>query len=133
MNTPQNIEEKLWDYIDGSMEKGEQEFIEQLLQNNQEWKETTFRNGNDACYGDGNDRGKLPHPLVPRLWYENEGINPNSSPRRGKESNFSIRNTTRKYHAGSSNKIFEILHCLSLAQKYLSSVLWFSPIRYCHT
>ena len=38
MNTPQNIEEKLWDYIDGSMEKGEQEFIEQLLQNNQEWK-----------------------------------------------------------------------------------------------
>ena len=38
MHIPQNIEEKLWDYIDGSMEKSEQAFIEQLLQNNQEWK-----------------------------------------------------------------------------------------------
>lgn len=38
MNIPQNIEEKLWDYIDGTMEKSEQTFIEQLLQSNQEWK-----------------------------------------------------------------------------------------------
>jgi hypothetical protein len=38
MNIPQNIEEKLWDYIDGTMEQREQEFIEQLLQNNNEWK-----------------------------------------------------------------------------------------------
>src|SRR5689334_3066117 len=38
MNTPQNIEEKLWDYIDGSMENGEKAFIEQLLENNQDWK-----------------------------------------------------------------------------------------------
>jgi hypothetical protein len=38
MNIPQNIEEKLWDYIDGTMEQREQEFIEQLLQNNNEWR-----------------------------------------------------------------------------------------------
>jgi len=38
MNTPQNIEEKLWNYIDGTMDQQEQSFIEQLLQNNQEWK-----------------------------------------------------------------------------------------------
>jgi len=38
MNIPQNIEEKLWEYIDGTMEQSEQTFIEQLLQNNQEWK-----------------------------------------------------------------------------------------------
>lgn len=38
MNTPQNIEEKLWNYIDGTMENSEKDFVEQLLQNNQEWK-----------------------------------------------------------------------------------------------
>ncbi len=38
MNIPQNIEEKLWNYIDGSLEKDENDFIEQLLQHNQEWK-----------------------------------------------------------------------------------------------
>ena len=38
MNTPQNIEEKLWNYIDGMMDQKEQSFIEELLQNNHEWK-----------------------------------------------------------------------------------------------
>jgi hypothetical protein len=38
MNNPQNIEETLWNYIDGTMEKKELEFIEQLLQSNEEWK-----------------------------------------------------------------------------------------------
>lgn len=38
MNIPQNIDEKLWDYIDGRMEKSEQAFIGELLQHNQEWK-----------------------------------------------------------------------------------------------
>jgi len=38
MNIPQNIEEKLWSYIDGSLEKDENNFVEQLLQHNQEWK-----------------------------------------------------------------------------------------------
>ena len=38
MNIPQNIEEKLWNYIDGTMEQKEKDFVEQLLLNNQEWK-----------------------------------------------------------------------------------------------
>ena len=38
MNIPQNIEEKLWNYIDGSLEKDENNLVEQLLQDNQEWK-----------------------------------------------------------------------------------------------
>jgi hypothetical protein len=38
MNIPQNIEEKLWDYIDGTVDKNEQDLIEQLLQSNLEWK-----------------------------------------------------------------------------------------------
>jgi hypothetical protein len=38
MNIPENIEQKLWNYIDGTMEKNEKDFTEQLVQNNQEWK-----------------------------------------------------------------------------------------------
>ena len=38
MNIPQNIEEKLWNYIDGTMDPKEQTIIDQLLQTNQEWK-----------------------------------------------------------------------------------------------
>jgi hypothetical protein len=38
MNIPENIEEKLWNYIDGTMDPGEQDFIAQLLQNNTEWQ-----------------------------------------------------------------------------------------------
>jgi hypothetical protein len=38
MNIPQNIEEKLWNYIDGTMEKTEVDFIEELLRSNQESK-----------------------------------------------------------------------------------------------
>ena len=38
MNIPQNIEEKLWDYIDGSLEGSERSFVEELLQTSNEWK-----------------------------------------------------------------------------------------------
>lgn len=38
MQTPQNIEEKLWNYIDGSMEAKEHAFIHDLVQTNHEWK-----------------------------------------------------------------------------------------------
>lgn len=38
MNIPENIEEKLWSYIDGSIDPKEQPFIEKLVQTNQEWK-----------------------------------------------------------------------------------------------
>jgi hypothetical protein len=38
MNTPENIEEKLWNYIDGTVDEKERGFIGQLLQTNQEWK-----------------------------------------------------------------------------------------------
>jgi hypothetical protein len=38
MQTPENIEEKLWNYIDGSMEEPELSFISQLVQTNHEWK-----------------------------------------------------------------------------------------------
>src|SRR5688572_26511658 len=38
MNTNNNIEERLWDYIDGNIDHQERSFIEQLIQTNQEWK-----------------------------------------------------------------------------------------------
>ncbi len=38
MNTHNNIEERLWDYIDGTTDNQERSFIEQLIQTNQEWK-----------------------------------------------------------------------------------------------
>lgn len=38
MNAPQNIEEKLWNYIDGSLEKNDLSVVEELLRNNQEWQ-----------------------------------------------------------------------------------------------
>ncbi len=38
MNTQQNIEERLWTFIDGVCEGEEKSAIEQLLQTNQEWQ-----------------------------------------------------------------------------------------------
>jgi hypothetical protein len=38
MTEDNNIEEKLWDYIDGSLSKEELSFVEQLLQTNEAWK-----------------------------------------------------------------------------------------------
>ncbi|MBL7697679.1 MAG: hypothetical protein JNK79_05955 [Chitinophagaceae bacterium] len=38
MHIPQNIEEKLWSYIDGSLEKKELDTVEELLRSNNEWK-----------------------------------------------------------------------------------------------
>jgi hypothetical protein len=38
MNTQQNPEERLWDYIDGMSSPDEKSAIEQLLQSNAEWK-----------------------------------------------------------------------------------------------
>ena len=38
MNSEQNIEETLWNYIDGTTPPGEKTFVEELLKNNQEWK-----------------------------------------------------------------------------------------------
>jgi preprotein translocase subunit Sss1 len=38
MNTQQNPEERLWDYIDGISSSDEKTAIEQLLQSNAEWK-----------------------------------------------------------------------------------------------
>jgi len=38
MHTPQNIEETLWNYIDGTMEPKDQAFVQDLLQSNQEWR-----------------------------------------------------------------------------------------------
>ena len=37
MQTPTNIEETLWNYIDGSMEDRELDFVEELIRTNQEW------------------------------------------------------------------------------------------------
>ena len=39
MNTHQNMEDQLWDYIDGSLKEEEKSFIENLLETNQEWRE----------------------------------------------------------------------------------------------
>ena len=39
MNTDQNIESRLWDYIDGTMPAEERSFVENLVQTNQEWRE----------------------------------------------------------------------------------------------
>lgn len=39
MNTQQNIEERLWSYIDGVSEGEEKSAIEQLLQDNLEWQQ----------------------------------------------------------------------------------------------
>jgi hypothetical protein len=38
MNTQQNMEERLWDYIDGICNPGEKSVIDQLLESNREWK-----------------------------------------------------------------------------------------------
>lgn len=38
MQTPENIEEKLWNYIDGTMDEGEKTFIHELVQTNSEWR-----------------------------------------------------------------------------------------------
>lgn len=38
MDTNKNIEERLWDYIDGSADDEEKSFIEQVIQSNAEWK-----------------------------------------------------------------------------------------------
>jgi hypothetical protein len=38
MNQPVNIEERLWDYIDGACSAEEHLFIEQLIASNAEWK-----------------------------------------------------------------------------------------------
>jgi hypothetical protein len=38
MNTQQNIEERLWDYIDGASSANEKSSIEKLLESNFEWK-----------------------------------------------------------------------------------------------
>ena len=40
MNKPVNIEERLWDYIDGAGNAEERLFIEQLIASNKEWKDT---------------------------------------------------------------------------------------------
>lgn len=38
MNTQNNMEERIWDYLDGFANAQERSFIEQLIQSNQEWK-----------------------------------------------------------------------------------------------
>ena len=38
MNTQQNMDERLWEYIDGSCPVEEKLFIEQLIADNREWK-----------------------------------------------------------------------------------------------
>lgn len=39
MNTQQSIEERLWEYIDGTANPSERQLIEELLQTQSEWKE----------------------------------------------------------------------------------------------
>lgn len=39
MSTRQNMEDQLWDYIDGNCKEEEKSFIEKLLETNQEWRE----------------------------------------------------------------------------------------------
>jgi len=38
MNTQQNMDERLWDYIDGRLAAEEKPFIEQLIATNNRWK-----------------------------------------------------------------------------------------------
>lgn len=38
MNTPANIEETLWNYIDGTMDDQQLLFVEELIRSNQEWR-----------------------------------------------------------------------------------------------
>ena len=38
MNTPQNIEDRLWDYIDGSSGEEEKSVVEQLIATREEWR-----------------------------------------------------------------------------------------------
>lgn len=38
MNIPANIEETLWDYIDGTMDQQQLGFVEELIRTNQEWR-----------------------------------------------------------------------------------------------
>jgi hypothetical protein len=38
MNTQLSIEERLWEYIDGSSDEAEKKFIEELIQSNLEWR-----------------------------------------------------------------------------------------------
>lgn len=39
MNTQQNMEDRLWEYIDGTCSEEEKSFIEQLVATNQEWRQ----------------------------------------------------------------------------------------------
>jgi ABC-type multidrug transport system permease subunit len=39
MNTEQNIEARIWDYIDGNLTVDEKSFVENLVQTNQAWRE----------------------------------------------------------------------------------------------
>lgn len=39
MDTQQNMESRLWEYIDGHCTTGEKTVIDQLLENNRQWKE----------------------------------------------------------------------------------------------
>jgi cellulose synthase/poly-beta-1,6-N-acetylglucosamine synthase-like glycosyltransferase len=39
MNTEQNIEARIWDYIDGNLSVDEKSFVENLVQTNQAWRE----------------------------------------------------------------------------------------------
>lgn len=38
MNAQHNIEETLWNYIDGTMEESQLAFVEELIRNNNEWR-----------------------------------------------------------------------------------------------
>lgn len=38
MNIQENIEETLWNYIDGTMSEQELDFVEELIRTNQEWR-----------------------------------------------------------------------------------------------
>ncbi len=38
MNTQQNIDERLWDYIDGSLSSEDKSFVEQLIASQEEWR-----------------------------------------------------------------------------------------------
>jgi hypothetical protein len=38
MNTQLSMEERLWEYIDGSSDDTEKKFIDELLQSNREWR-----------------------------------------------------------------------------------------------
>lgn len=39
MSTHQNMEDQLWNYIDGNLKEEEKSFIEKLMETNQEWRD----------------------------------------------------------------------------------------------